>query len=76
MPSRRVSRKMAVRRPFEELLWHLGIPRMIVPFASRTRISINSYANGLSRLSPHVDGTEIAAGIAVVTIAVVNGLGT
>jgi hypothetical protein len=34
------------------------------------------FVNGLSRLSPHVDGTEIAADIAVVTIAVVNGLGT
>lgn len=124
MPSLRLSGKMAVRRPFEELLWHLGIPRMVedgliaeifefnvcrvhdrrdcrfallapevlrtssisefaacapsykimrdqaAPFASRTHISINSYPNRLSRLSPHVDGIKIDAGIAVVTIAV------
>jgi hypothetical protein len=32
--------------------------------------------NGLSHRLRHVDGIEIAAGIAVVTIAVVNGFNT
>lgn len=47
----------------------------VAPFASRTHIPINSYANGLNRLLLPVDNTEIAAGGAVVTIAVVNSLG-